>query len=813
MALRPVALVVAFAPRWRGRVWWRTCRAMVVGNPRTAHFNPKFRSTSAIAGGRIARQRRPSGIEVMHVCISARAIGLLVVNGMPCTVDLSHTMVGRVALGGKPFREIQPARPSVSVVKPLANICHGYGQLPHNGAMCFTIAVILVTDGSSYRSYRIQLYVGDYSLDEINACARVHAPSGDVAKFARVEDMRCGAAERRLASVYRIRRSPITRDCTFGPRRNLGSREGDVATLPFFIRAIQERFLEERQTKSEDWSVVGARYRDRLEISGEPGIRRGLCRGPSAVSRWRVGAGNCRRSRHRLPRGRRYDHEATTRNRHAMRCGEGNTGCEARLKPGGPTPLFETDLSENIMRSATPRAVAAVTYHEDMFPNSLEQTSTPMCTQHASNKADGDTADRDGDEVGRILREMEGDDDCYKSANSLTLPDVSRIIMNTEQDIPYAIQPESPSSTAYVPRLPTIGTQSQDSICRYPSTDGIPLINYNPSFYRNSARCGYIGKYITNPYLEVNRKRKRSYPCYIDGRISCESYDSVYVAVLVSPPSRYNMPSYDSRSTITLFSNDETSHDIWGIGKRDSPYPDRNLLPTIYGPDSGYKVRWIETVIHGSEAWQYRFKLELHGGPGMQCSGVARNALVWGPARPFAYHMAAGDVWVCTGSPPSVSISLGEGIWVEWTGNDHANRISHPLLPERRLWFSFQYEFSWIKCTGLSSKRSMWRRNVHDSGEYMRRRGRVDRQGNPIQATVKDVVDIMALPAGERSPSKKTLTACNRCRHLKIKSKGLRDSDKTVLYGVAAVMAGVMIGTDEDEDACVEGLGACAAHL
>ncbi|KAI0062085.1 hypothetical protein BV25DRAFT_1838602 [Artomyces pyxidatus] len=191
-------------------------------------------------------------------------------------------MVGRVALGGKPFREIQPARPSVSVVKPLANICHGYGQLPHNGAMCFTIAVILVTDGSSYRSYRIQLYVGDYSLDEINACARVHAPSGDVAKFARVEDMRCGAAERRLASVYRIRRSPITRDCTFGPRRNLGSREGDVATLPFFIRAIQERFLEERQTKSEDWSVVGARYRDRLEISGEPGIRRGLCRGPSA---------------------------------------------------------------------------------------------------------------------------------------------------------------------------------------------------------------------------------------------------------------------------------------------------------------------------------------------------------------------------------------------------------------------------------------------------------------------------------------------------------------------------------------------------
>ncbi|KAI0062082.1 hypothetical protein BV25DRAFT_1838599 [Artomyces pyxidatus] len=78
MALRPVALVVAFAPRWRGRVWWRTCRAMVVGNPRTAHFNPKFRSTSAIAGGRIARQRRPSGIEVMHVCISARAIGLSV---------------------------------------------------------------------------------------------------------------------------------------------------------------------------------------------------------------------------------------------------------------------------------------------------------------------------------------------------------------------------------------------------------------------------------------------------------------------------------------------------------------------------------------------------------------------------------------------------------------------------------------------------------------------------------------------------------------------------------------------------------------
>ncbi|KAI0063886.1 hypothetical protein BV25DRAFT_1837430 [Artomyces pyxidatus] len=249
----------------------------------------------------------------------------------------------------------------------------------------------------------------------------------------------------------------------------------------------------------------------------------------------------------------------------------------------------------------------------------------------------------------------------------------------------------------------------------------------------------------------------------------------------VFPENDFISPSKDpARNPVnTEFNlrNDISVHKITPTFKCDPPYPTGPCIPTIDGVHQEMIVRWLDTNIQPYEVENYCYKIPQSGvekrGKAL-VAGKVRNALLWGPLAHRGQHLQAGDVWVKTSQPPTVSVSQGEGVWVEWLGNDHAEDVKHPLLPDRRLWFSFNGEFGWIKDSCLVTKRSLWRRTLQGSGEYMHRHGRVDHTGRPVQLTVEDVVSIMDIARVDRRVQVKNRTArlrfaCNRCRQSKVR--------------------------------------------
>ncbi|KAI0062091.1 hypothetical protein BV25DRAFT_1916380 [Artomyces pyxidatus] len=187
--------------------------------------------------------------------------------------------------------------------------------------------------------------------------------------------------------------------------------------------------------------------------------------------------------------------------------------------------------------------------------------------------------------------------------------------------------------------------------------------------------------------------------------------------------------------------------------KPQPPYPHHLGLPLLSIGGSDLNTCWLETDVTDDEIGNYPYELA----PPSRATrgknalvGSVRNVIVSSAIAHGAHSMSAGDVWIKTQSPTSISVFMGTEGWVDWRGNAYTHMLRHPLLPDRHLWFSFAAEFAWIKKSGLSSKRAQWKREGNGSGEYMLKRGRVGENGEPSQANVEDIIAIMKIPPYER---------------------------------------------------------------
>ncbi|KAI0057147.1 hypothetical protein BV25DRAFT_1920364 [Artomyces pyxidatus] len=144
-------------------------------------------------------------------------------------------------------------------------------------------------------------------------------------------------------------------------------------------------------------------------------------------------------------------------------------------------------------------------------------------------------------------------------------------------------------------------------------------------------------------------------------------------------------------------------------GRPTRPYTARSELPLLYVSDCWMTVRWMRTTLRGEEVNAYCYADEPAASVPRESfsTRLIRNVLVYGRANHGNRRMPAGDVWVKSSSPKQVSISLGEGNWVEWQGNVRAEVVAHPLLPSRRLWFDFEKEFVWIKTKSAAGVTSL----------------------------------------------------------------------------------------------------------
>ncbi|KAI0054669.1 hypothetical protein BV25DRAFT_1922482 [Artomyces pyxidatus] len=175
-----------------------------------------------------------------------------------------------------------------------------------------------------------------------------------------------------------------------------------------------------------------------------------------------------------------------------------------------------------------------------------------------------------------------------------------------------------------------------------------------------------------------------------------------------------------------------------GLGNRTPPVP-AHLLGVI-------QASWLMTDIQQGEPlslYPYALEEPSRGVRGKTVYvGRVRNALFRGDAPPEVNNsLVYGDVWIKTGSPVSISIFSCRGdvkLWINWPGNGDTHRVAHPLLPQRRLWFSFT-NASWINVSGLPSNRSHWRRSP-ESIAWMQQRGRLHPSGEAMEASVEDLV-------------------------------------------------------------------------
>ncbi|KAI0062399.1 hypothetical protein BV25DRAFT_1838261 [Artomyces pyxidatus] len=192
------------------------------------------------------------------------------------------------------------------------------------------------------------------------------------------------------------------------------------------------------------------------------------------------------------------------------------------------------------------------------------------------------------------------------------------------------------------------------------------------------------------------------------------------------------------------------------------PYHDALSLPRPPDMDCPYNVQWVEIDLGEEDVGSYPYRVQAgtriaRGKTAI--SGTTRNAVVFAPIGPGERRMMSGDIWVKTEEPFSVLVFIRDGVWVDWMGNDYAQRTPHPILPNRRLWFSFEQEFAWIKKSGVSSKRAQWRSLDQASAAYMTRCGRLGVKGEPAQANVEDVIAILKIPVGERRKFKRARAA------------------------------------------------------
>ncbi|KAI0066309.1 hypothetical protein BV25DRAFT_1913067 [Artomyces pyxidatus] len=205
--------------------------------------------------------------------------------------------------------------------------------------------------------------------------------------------------------------------------------------------------------------------------------------------------------------------------------------------------------------------------------------------------------------------------------------------------------------------------------------------------------------------------------------------------------------------------------------KVDPPYANPRRLPVV-STSHLMHVRWLNIMLEGREVEIYPYRLHpnvvtKNGKPFVTAS--TRNALVWGPLDHASTVMPPGDVWIQSTLPGKVSISLGEGDWVEWLGNERTDEYSHPLLPDRRLWFAYDAEFSWVKKAGLPWRRSSWSGMIRETEANLRASAHTNARGHPRQATVKDVVSIMSKNTIKLTQSGSTAVACVPCHAEKAK--------------------------------------------
>ncbi|KAI0056193.1 hypothetical protein BV25DRAFT_1842471 [Artomyces pyxidatus] len=181
--------------------------------------------------------------------------------------------------------------------------------------------------------------------------------------------------------------------------------------------------------------------------------------------------------------------------------------------------------------------------------------------------------------------------------------------------------------------------------------------------------------------------------------------------------------------------------------KARSPYHCMREVPIPEGLSSAVQAEWIDTEITQDELDGYPFL------PGTSVRekrgrttyvGLVRNAMFWGESERQALPFVPGDVWVKTSSPVSVSVYSDDSGWKDWLGNDwdDLSNVSHPFLPQRCLWYTYP-DFSWIKLSGLSSKKSQWRRHDHGAKRWMVQEGRVTEAGYLLQASLQDVVGLL----------------------------------------------------------------------
>ncbi|KAI0060118.1 hypothetical protein BV25DRAFT_983297 [Artomyces pyxidatus] len=213
--------------------------------------------------------------------------------------------------------------------------------------------------------------------------------------------------------------------------------------------------------------------------------------------------------------------------------------------------------------------------------------------------------------------------------------------------------------------------------------------------------------------------------------------------------------------------------------KSKHPYPEFSNLPLVETAGRRMQVRWIETVLQSKEIDQYPYAVEsgvVVTRRKAVTSATTKNVLVWGAAEHGNYSMEAGDVWVCLSTPKKVSISLGNGNWAEWHGNEHTECTPHPLLPSRTLWFSADNHFSWVKRGGLASRR-LGGADARGAGHHRTRQRHVDVQhGATHRVTLDDITAIMARSTSKKTLAGNTAIACVPCHRLK--AKCVRYSDR-----------------------------------
>ncbi|KAI0067149.1 hypothetical protein BV25DRAFT_1835455 [Artomyces pyxidatus] len=212
--------------------------------------------------------------------------------------------------------------------------------------------------------------------------------------------------------------------------------------------------------------------------------------------------------------------------------------------------------------------------------------------------------------------------------------------------------------------------------------------------------------------------------------------------------------------------------------KPEHPYPEFSNLPLIETAGQRMQVRWIEIVLQDNEIDKYPYAVEssvaVTRGKAV-VSATTKNILVWGAADHGNYVMQAGDVWVCVSMPKKVSISVGNGKWIEWQGNEQTECTPHPLLPGRTLWFSADNQFSWVKRGGLASRR-LGGTDARSAGHNGTRQGLVDVQGATHQITLDYITSFMAKSTSKKTLAGNTAIACVPCHALK--AKCVRSSDR-----------------------------------